>query len=98
MELISKEEVEHVALLARLKLSAEEKERLRVELNRILDAFAELQALDTEDVEPTAHAIPMTNVFREDEVGQCLEPEEALEDAPDRTDQYFRVPQIIEEL
>jgi len=98
MPLISKEEVEHVALLGRLELSAAEKERLAVELNRILDAFAELQALDVEGVEPTAHAIPMTNVFREDEVGQCLAPEQVLEDAPDRTDQYFRVPKIIEEL
>lgn len=98
MARISKEEVEHVALLGRLQLSPEEKERLGVELNRILDAFTELQALDTEGVEPTAHAIPMTNVFRSDDVGECLEPEEVLEDAPDRTDQYFRVPQIIEEL
>lgn len=98
MERISREEVEHVAWLARLALDEEEKERLGRELNRILEAFAELQQLDTEDVEPTSHAIPMSNVFRDDDVGESLDRDDVLANAPDRTDTCFRVPLIIEEL
>lgn len=98
MERISREEVEHVAWLARLALDENEKERVRHELNRILEAFAELQQLDTEDVEPTSHAVPMSNVFRDDVVGESLDRDDVLANAPDRTDTCFRVPLIIEEL
>jgi aspartyl-tRNA(Asn)/glutamyl-tRNA(Gln) amidotransferase subunit C len=98
MERISREEVEHVAWLARLALDAEEIERVGYELNRILEAFGELQQLDTEDVEPTSHAVPMSNVFREDAAGESLPREDVLANAPDRTDTCFRVPLIIEEL
>ncbi|MFQ6097956.1 MAG: Asp-tRNA(Asn)/Glu-tRNA(Gln) amidotransferase subunit GatC [Armatimonadota bacterium] len=98
MSQITREEVEHVALLARLALDDEEKARLAKEMNRILEAFAELQKLDTEDVEPTSHAVPMVNVFREDQPGESLDREAALSNAPDRTDACFRVPLIIEEL
>ena len=98
MERISREQVEHVAWLARLALDDDEKDRLGRELNRILESFAELQALDTEDVEPTSHAIPMSNVFREDEPGESLPREDVLSNAPDRTDTCFRVPLIIDEL
>ena len=98
MERISREEVEHVAWLARLALDDEELERLRYELDRILEAFAELRQLDTEDIEPTSHAIPMSNVFREDKIGESLPREDVLANAPDRTDTCFRVPLIIEEL
>ncbi|MGD8238676.1 MAG: Asp-tRNA(Asn)/Glu-tRNA(Gln) amidotransferase subunit GatC [Armatimonadota bacterium] len=98
MDRITREEVEHVAWLARLALDDEELERLGRELNRILEAFTELQQLDTEDVEPTSHAVPMSNVFREDAVGESLPREDVLANAPDRTDTCFRVPLIIEEL
>ncbi len=98
MERISREEVEHVAWLARLALDENEKERLGRELNRILEAFTELQQLDTEDVEPTSHAVPMSNVFRDDVVGESLDRDDVLANAPDRTDTCFRVPLIIEEL
>ena len=98
MERITREEVEHVAWLSRLALDDDELERLGRELNRILEAFGELEQLDTENVEPTSHAIPMSNVFREDKAGQSLPREDVLANAPDRTDTCFRVPLIIDEL
>jgi aspartyl-tRNA(Asn)/glutamyl-tRNA(Gln) amidotransferase subunit C len=98
MERISREEVEHVALLSRLALDDDELQRLGRELNRILEAFGELEQLDTENVEPTSHAIPMSNVFREDKAGESLPREDVLANAPDRTDTCFRVPLIIDEL
>jgi aspartyl-tRNA(Asn)/glutamyl-tRNA(Gln) amidotransferase subunit C len=97
METLTREQVEHVAMLARLALSDEELERTRHELGRILGYFAELQELDTEDVPPTSHAIPMVNVFREDEAKESTPREEILRAAPDRTEEFFRVPRIVEE-
>lgn len=93
---LSKEEVEHVALLARLELSEEEKERLTGHLNQILVHFEELQKLDTSDIEPTSHSIPVQNVFREDVVGECLPVDEAIANAPESRDDYFVVPQVVE--
>lgn len=93
---LTKEEVEHVALLARLELSEEEKEQQTEHLNKILEAFAELQRLDTEDVEPTSHAIPMSNVFRPDEVRPSLPREVALANAPEEAEACFRVPRVVE--
>jgi aspartyl-tRNA(Asn)/glutamyl-tRNA(Gln) amidotransferase subunit C len=94
---LTREQVEHVAMLGRLALSDEELERTRNELGRILGYFEELQQLDTEGVPPTSHAIPMVNVFREDEVGESMPREEILRAAPDRTEEYFRVPRIVED-
>lgn len=93
---ITKEEVEHVARLARLELTEEEKERMRAQLDSILQYMEKLNELDTAGVEPTSHAIPMVNVMREDELRPCLPQEEALANAPDRQDLFFRVPRIIE--
>jgi aspartyl-tRNA(Asn)/glutamyl-tRNA(Gln) amidotransferase subunit C len=93
---ITEAEVRHVASLAKLALSAEELRRVGRELNRILDYFAELQQLDTSEVPITSHAIPLVNVYREDEVGESLPPEEAVRNAPDAVDGYFRVPRIVE--
>lgn len=93
---ITKEEVEHVARLARLELTEEEKERMRAQLDSILQYMEKLNELDTAAVEPTSHAIPMVNVMREDELRPCLPQEEALANAPDRQDVFFRVPRIIE--
>jgi len=93
---LSKAEVEHVAWLARLELAEEEKERLRGHLNQIMAHFERLQQLDTTDVEPTSHSIPMRNVFREDVAGSSLSPEEALSNAPEVRDEYFVVPQVVE--
>jgi aspartyl-tRNA(Asn)/glutamyl-tRNA(Gln) amidotransferase subunit C len=93
---LSKSEVEHVAKLARLELSAEEADRLTTHLNGIMAHFEKLQQLDTEGVAPTSHVIPMQNVFREDVTGPCLTTEEALANAPESSDGYFVVPQIVE--
>ena len=94
---ISRADVEHVALLARLQLEEAELERVRKEMNRILEAFAELRQLDTADVSPTSHAQALTNVIRPDEARASLSVEEALSNAPDRASDQFRVPLIIEE-
>ncbi len=94
---VSREEVEHVAQLARMALTSQDLERVGTELNRILEHFNRLQELETEDVAPTSHAIPMTNVFREDQVGESLSVEDVVENAPERSDEFFRVPRIVEE-
>jgi len=93
---ITREEVEHVARLARLELTEEEKEQMRAQLDSILRYMEKLNELDTTAVEPTSHAIPMVNVMREDELRPSLPQEEALANAPDRQDVFFRVPRIIE--
>ncbi len=93
---LSKEEVEHVALLARLELSDEEKERLTGHLNQIMGHFEKLQELDTSQVEPTSHSIPVQNVFREDVAGPSMTVEEVLANAPEAKDDQFVVPQVVE--
>src|SRR5262245_34192706 len=94
---ISLEDVEHVARLARLELSAAEKERMRKELDGILSYIDKLRALDTRGVEPTSHAVPMTNVMRDDTEVPSLSQEDMLANAPDRHGELLRVPKIIEE-
>ena len=94
---ISARDVEHVARLARLDLSAAEKERMRSELDGILAYIDKLRALDTRDVPPTSHAVPVTNVMRDDEERPSLPQEDMLANAPDRHRDLFRVPKIIEE-
>lgn len=94
---VSLDDVRHVARLARMALSDEELERVRRELNRIMGHFAELQQLDTEGVEDTSHAIPMTNVYRPDEVGPGTPPDKILQNAPDSVESFFRVPAFMEE-
>ena len=93
---LSKEEVEHVAWLARLELADEEKERLTTQLNELMVHFEKLQQLDTTEVAPTSHSIPVSNVFREDAVGPCLALDEAVSNAPETRDGYFVVPQVVE--
>lgn len=94
---ISAKDVEHVARLARLDLSTVEKERMGRELDGILTYIDKLRALDTTGVEPTSHAVPVTNVMRDDVPGPSLAQSEALANAPDRQGDLFRVPKIIEE-
>ena len=91
------DDVEHVARLARLALSDDEKERMRQQLDRILGYIAKLNELDTEGVEPTSHAIRVVNVMREDEVRPSCPPEAMLANAPQRAGEFFRVPRIIED-
>jgi aspartyl-tRNA(Asn)/glutamyl-tRNA(Gln) amidotransferase subunit C len=93
---LSKEEIEHVALLARLQLSEEEKERLTGHLNQIMVHFEKLQELDTSEVEPTSHSIPVENVFRDDVAGPCLPVEDVIANAPEARDDQFVVPQVVD--
>jgi aspartyl-tRNA(Asn)/glutamyl-tRNA(Gln) amidotransferase subunit C len=94
---ISIQEVDHVARLARLDLSAADKERMRSELDGILSYIDKLRALDTRDVEPTSHAVPVTNVMRDDVERPSLPVADMLANAPDPHREMFRVPKIIEE-
>jgi len=89
---ISRDEVLHVARLARLDLSDEEIERFSEQLNAILDAVGKVSELDLSDVEPTAHPLDLVNVWAEDESRPSLSVEEALANAPDREGALFRVP------
>ena len=93
---ITREYVGQVGHLSRLALSDEEKDRLTKHLNVILEHFERLQELDTTDVPPTAHSIPMENVFRDDAPRPCLTPAEATAAAPDSADDMFVVPRIVE--
>lgn len=96
MAKITKREVEHVARLARLELSDEERETFTKQLNNILTYVEKLNELDTKDVEPTSHVLQIQNIFKEDEIRESLPRERALSNAPDRTDEFYRVPKIIE--
>jgi aspartyl-tRNA(Asn)/glutamyl-tRNA(Gln) amidotransferase subunit C len=95
--MLSREEVQHVARLARLHLDDEELERMREQLAAILAYIDKLGELDVAAVEPTAHAVPLVNVMRDDEVTPCLSQEASLANAPDRAGEFFRVPRIIED-
>ena len=89
-------DIEHVARLARLRLTEEESHRLREELGVILEAAAKVGEVAAEDVAATAYAIPRSNVLREDVVEPSLRASEALANAPDREGDRFRVPRIVE--
>ena len=95
--MISRQDVEHVARLARLALTEAESARMQEQLSGILAYIDTLRALDTTGVEPTSHAVPLVNVMRADETRPSLSPEAALANAPDRSDGFFRVPRIIED-
>jgi aspartyl-tRNA(Asn)/glutamyl-tRNA(Gln) amidotransferase subunit C len=90
-------DLEHVARLARLQLDETETALMREQLAKILTYIAALNAIDTEGVEPTTHAVPVVNVMREDETRPCFPADEMLANAPDRVDGFFRVPRIIED-
>jgi aspartyl-tRNA(Asn)/glutamyl-tRNA(Gln) amidotransferase subunit C len=94
---LDRKAVDHVARLARLALSDQERERMQVELTQILDHAARIQALDLDGVEPTSHALPLSNVMRSDDVTPSLNQEEALANAPEVEDGRFKVPRILEE-
>ena len=94
---LSSDEVRHVARLARLALASDEIERFRAQLSQILDHAARVSEVAAEGLEPTAHPLPLSNVFRDDVVGECLAPEKALSTAPEVEDGRFKVPRIIEE-
>jgi aspartyl-tRNA(Asn)/glutamyl-tRNA(Gln) amidotransferase subunit C len=89
---ISRDEVLHVARLARLELSEDELERFSEQLSAILDAVGKVAELDLDGVEPTAHPLDVVNVWAEDEPHAPLSVDEALANAPDREGDSFRVP------
>ena len=94
---LSREDVQHVAQLARLDFSEEEEARLAEEMSRILDYAEKLDELDTSGVPPMSHVLDVTNVFRDDDVESRIEQEQALEPAPETDGPYFRVPKVVEE-
>ena len=95
--MINRDDVAHVARLARLALTDAELERMREQLNAILAHIDALRAVDTTGVEPTSHAVPQFNVMRDDVPQPSFPAEEMLANAPDRAGEFFRVPRIIEE-
>jgi len=93
---ITRKEVEHVATLARLKLDDAEIATFTGQMDAILSYVDKLSELDTEGIIPTSHAVPMENAFRPDETYPSLGTENALANAPDKVDGFFKVPKVIE--
>jgi aspartyl-tRNA(Asn)/glutamyl-tRNA(Gln) amidotransferase subunit C len=89
---ITKEEVLHVARLARLELSDHEIDRFTGQLSAILEAVAKVSELDLSDVEPTAHPLDLVNIWAEDDPRPCLSLDDALANAPEREGGFFEVP------
>jgi aspartyl-tRNA(Asn)/glutamyl-tRNA(Gln) amidotransferase subunit C len=94
---IDRSAVDHVARLARLDLSEEERVRMQAELSTILEHVTKIQALDLDGIAPTAHTVPLRNVMRPDEVAPSLTQEQALANAPEERDGRFMVPRIVED-
>jgi aspartyl-tRNA(Asn)/glutamyl-tRNA(Gln) amidotransferase subunit C len=96
MKEISTEDVEHVAMLARLELTDDEKRVMAAQLGGILRYVEKLNELDTESVEPTAHILPVRNVLRDDVLRPSLDARTVLTNAPKRTGDLFQVPRVVE--
>jgi aspartyl-tRNA(Asn)/glutamyl-tRNA(Gln) amidotransferase subunit C len=94
---ITKEQVEHVARLARLDVSEDEQAMFARQLSAILTYMDQLKKLDIAGVEPTVTVLPTDNVFRDDEARPSLPKEQALANAPEEADGFFRVPKILED-
>ncbi|RJQ31352.1 MAG: Asp-tRNA(Asn)/Glu-tRNA(Gln) amidotransferase subunit GatC [Actinobacteria bacterium] len=93
--MITKKDVEHIALLSRLDLTEEEKDKLVNQLGQILEHAGKIASLDTSKVEPTSHAVETKNVLRKDVKGPSLSQEEALSNAPEIEEGSFVVPKIV---
>ncbi len=94
--MLTREEVAELAFLARLRLGEDEAERLRGDLSQILEYVEELRGVDTTSVIPMTHAVPMDCPLREDVVAPSLSVDEALAEAPEREDDTFVVPRVVE--
>jgi aspartyl-tRNA(Asn)/glutamyl-tRNA(Gln) amidotransferase subunit C len=92
---VTRKDVEHIAELARLRFKEEELESFTIQLNDILAYMEQLNELDTENIEPLAHPVENNNVFREDEIKPSTDREDALKNAPQRDDEFFKVPKVI---
>ncbi|MFC1807912.1 Asp-tRNA(Asn)/Glu-tRNA(Gln) amidotransferase subunit GatC [Candidatus Omnitrophota bacterium] len=93
---IKKDVIKYVANLARLNLKPEEEELFAKQLNDILSYIENLNKVNTDSVDPMSHAVSMGNVFRQDKVKDSLNTKDALNNAPDKKDGFFRVPKVIE--
>ena len=96
MSRLTREDVQKVARLARLKLREDELERFTSQLGQVLEYVRVLEELDTRDVEPMAHAVEVTNVWRDDAIAPSLTRESALANAPHTDGRYFLVPPILD--
>ena len=92
---ISPNEIEMIAQLARLKISSDDKKVFSNQVNQILQYVDKLDEIDTSEVEPLSHTVDLKNVYREDIVKPSLPQEKALENAPSKTDKFFRVPKVV---
>jgi aspartyl-tRNA(Asn)/glutamyl-tRNA(Gln) amidotransferase subunit C len=97
MSAITRDEVAHLARLSRLALREDELVHLATQLDEIISAVARVQEVAADDIPPSSHALPLTNVFRADEPRPCLTSEQALSGAPAAEDQRFKVPRILDE-
>ena len=97
MPSITRADVAHLARLSRLALTDDELDQMASQLEVIISSVARVSDVAADDVPPTSHSVPLTNVFRADVVRPCLSPEEALAGAPAAEDQRFRVPRILDE-
>jgi aspartyl-tRNA(Asn)/glutamyl-tRNA(Gln) amidotransferase subunit C len=94
-EYLSKKDVEHIAWLAHIEVSEEEKELFTEQFNDILDYFKKIDQVNTDGIEPTYHVLDMTNVSRKDEVDPSLTNEEALKNAPRKEEKFVKAPRIV---
>jgi aspartyl-tRNA(Asn)/glutamyl-tRNA(Gln) amidotransferase subunit C len=94
---LSREDVAKVALLARLRLSEDELDRLTEQLGQIVGYVEQLQQVDTDDVEPMAHGVELSNVFRDDALRPSLPRDASLANAPKRDEECYRVPAVLGE-
>jgi aspartyl-tRNA(Asn)/glutamyl-tRNA(Gln) amidotransferase subunit C len=94
---IDQEQVKKVAKLSRLELTEAEVEEFTGQLSSILDYVEKMNELDTTDVEPLAHCLPISNVFRQDRANESLGTEKALANAPQRDGEFFKVPKILDD-
>lgn len=92
---VTKDEVKHIAKLAKLQFNDKEIVKFTDDLNKILEYVDKLNELDTENIEPLLHPIEGSNVFREDKLGRSVKTEDALKNAPESTEEYFKVPKVI---
>jgi aspartyl-tRNA(Asn)/glutamyl-tRNA(Gln) amidotransferase subunit C len=94
---ITRDEVAHLARLSRLALADDELDHLAAQLDVIISAVARVQEVTAQGIPPTSHAVPLTNVFRPDQLVECLPAQDALAAAPAVQEQRFRVPRILGE-
>ncbi|MBQ9441383.1 MAG: Asp-tRNA(Asn)/Glu-tRNA(Gln) amidotransferase subunit GatC [Selenomonadaceae bacterium] len=94
---VTENDIKVVATLSRLSIREDEKAEVIAQLDKFLTYVENLQAIDTEKIQPTTYALPMQNVFRADEVKKSLDRELALSNAPLKEDGYFKVPRVLEE-